>query len=145
MITSINEFRNILNENSDNIFTEGNIKFNLLSTGREDWDRDLNIQTDGKDRYHRHVDYMSPEEFLERVQSKRFQTDYDKVKKYRDEIINSDSTVLPTPTMWFSNRDQHDSGLSPSWHDGSHRALALKELGVNKIPVMVVYDVSRYV
>ena len=109
------------------------IKFNLKSTGRDDWDSDLKKHS--KD-FSQEIVYMSPDEFLKRVRFDRFTVDSNKVDSYIESLKNSSN--VPTPTMWFQDQYQYDKGLSPSWHDGSHRVLALKELGIKKIPVKIV-------
>lgn len=109
------------------------IKFDLKSTGRDDWDSDLKKHS--KD-FSQEIVYMSPDDFLKRVRFDRFTVDSNKVDSYIESLKNSSN--VPTPTMWFQDRYQYDKGLSPSWHDGSHRVLALKELGIKKIPVKIV-------
>lgn len=109
------------------------IKFDLKSTGRDDWDSDLKKHS--KD-FSQEIIYMSPDDFLKRVRFDRFTVDSNKVDSYIESLKNSSN--VPTPTMWFQDQYQYDKDLAPSWHDGSHRVLALKELGIKKIPVKII-------
>lgn len=113
-----------------------NINFDLTTTGREDWDKILADDKSG--RFHRESVEMSPDEYLERVQHNRFVVDDEKVKRYADKL--NDGDTVPAPVMWFDSKYQYDKGISPSWHDGSHRVLALKAAGLKIITVNVIYD-----
>ena len=111
------------------------VNFNTKSTGRDDWDKDL--KKHGSEFTQFEVN-MTPDEFLKRVQADRFKQDSAKIKKYASQFKRGAKDV-PTPTMWFMNKFQYERGLSPSFHDGSHRVLALKEIGVKEIPVKIIY------
>ncbi len=128
MITSLKEWI-LFNESLNNII------FDTEYTGRSDWDEILKHESD---KFHKEIIYMSPDQFLERVRYKRFKTDYDKVKEYTNTI--SSAKKLPTPIMWFMSKFQYEQGFAPSWHDGNHRVLALKELGIKEIPVIIAYE-----
>ena len=112
------------------------VKFDTKSTGRDDWDKDLKKSGDIFTQFEVN---MSPDEFLKRVQADRFKQDPAKIKKYASQFKRGAKDV-PTPTMWFMNKFQWESGLAPSFHDGSHRVLALKEIGVKEIPVKIIYQ-----
>jgi len=112
------------------------VKFDNKSTGRDDWDKDLKKSGD---RFTQFEVNMSPDEFLKRVQADRFKQDPTKIKKYASQFKRGAKDV-PTPTMWFMNKFQWEKGLAPSFHDGSHRVLALKEIGVKEIPVKIIYE-----
>lgn len=114
-------------------FLNETVTFDTSTTGRKDWDDILEKEPD---RFHKEVIQMSPDEFLKRVQYHRFTVDDKKVDGYK-----SRETGMPTPTMWFADESQYTSNLSPSWHDGSHRVLALKSRGIDTISVMIVYEV----
>lgn len=111
-----------------------NIKFNLKDLGRDDWNKifkDSDFMTK--------IEYMSPEEFLDRCDYKRYIFDIKKVSEIKKSIIKN--TVLPIPSLWFDNESQKNSKFKKSnFHDGQHRVLALQELGVKKIPVMMVWN-----
>jgi len=111
------------------------ISFSTDTTGREDWDRDLKKYS--KD-FTQLVVEMSPADFLKRVQYNRFEIDKAKVanfvKKFRGNVKG-----IPAPTMWFSDKFQYYKGHAPSFHDGSHRMLALQEVGVKEVPVNIIY------
>jgi len=111
------------------------VKFDTKSTGREDWDKDLKKHAGEFTQFEVN---MSPDEFLKRVQADRFKQDSAKIKKYASQFKRGAKDV-PTPTMWFMNKFQYEKGLAPSFHDGSHRVLALKEIGVEEIPVKIIY------
>lgn len=111
------------------------VKFDTKTTGRDDWDKDLKK---GGDRFTQFEVNMTPDEFLKRVQADRFKQDPAKIKKYASQFKRGAKDV-PTPTMWFMNKFQYEKGLAPSFHDGSHRVLALKEIGVKEIPVKIIY------
>jgi hypothetical protein len=111
------------------------VKFNSQSTGREDWDSEL--KKSGDDFTQIEVQ-MTPDEFLKRVQADRFIQDPEKIEQYTKKFKKGAKNV-PTPTMWFQDKFQYDKGLAPTWHDGSHRVLALKSVGINKIPVKIIY------
>lgn len=129
MITSFQEF---INESKGT--NKSAITFNLNTTGRKDWDTDLKKY---KGDFKQSIQYMSPDEFLNRVNFKRFTIDSVKVKDYVESFKKGAKNV-PTPTMWFQNQYQYGKGLSPAFHDGSHRALALKEIGIENIPVKII-------
>lgn len=101
--------------------------------GREDW-QELLKESD----FTMETVEMSPEQFLQRVQHGRFTVDGRKVSDiYRD--ILGGNAVLPIPTMWFSDDYQWKKGFAPSWHDGSHRMLAIQKAGFTKVPVKIIY------
>jgi hypothetical protein len=112
------------------------VKFDTESTGRDDWDKDLKKSGD---RFTQFEVNMSPDEFLKRVQADRFKQDPTKIKKYAGQFKRGAKDV-PTPTMWFMNKFQWERGLAPSFHDGSHRVLALKEIGIKEIPVKIIHE-----
>lgn len=116
-------------------FLNEGIAFNTETTGRDDWDKDLKK---GGDRFTQIVINMTPADFLKRVQYRRFTIDKNKVSKYVKEFSKGAKDV-PTPTMWFSNKFQYEKGLSPSFHDGSHRMLALQKIGIKEVPVKIIY------
>lgn len=105
------------------------LKFDLKSTGLQDWDKKILAKPE---KFQVEVVYTSPEEFLRIIDYKRFAVDKQKVKKFTEVI--RDTGVLPTPTIIYGNGLKH----SPTFHDGQHRALALKELGVHKMPVLQI-------
>lgn len=110
------------------------VEFDLGSTGRSDWDETL--KEEGP-RFKTKVVHMTPDEYLVRVNHKRHLIDQDKVERYAKQLRGS---VIPTPTMWFVSKYAYDSGLGSSWHDGTHRALALKRLGVTEMPVLAIWE-----
>ena len=116
-------------------FVLESISFDTSTTGREDWDDDL--KKHGSEFTQIVID-MSPDEFLQQVQYHRFKVDNTKVDKYIKEFKRNAKDV-PAPTMWFMNKFQYDKGLAPSFHDGSHRMLALKKVGIKKVPVKIIY------
>jgi hypothetical protein len=106
------------------------LKFDLNKTGRKDYDELLNNK-DFKTR----IVYMSPEDFLYKVDYKRYIINWDNVERIKNSI--NSNTIFPTPTIiWGSGGDQNKS----SWHDGTHRVLALKALGIKEIPVIEIWD-----
>ena len=111
------------------------VSFDTSTTGRKDWDDDLKKHGS---RFTQIVIDMSPDEFLKRVQHHRFKVDDAKVEVYIKEFQKNAKDV-PAPTMWFNDKFQYDKGLAPSFHDGSHRMLALKKVGVKKVPVKIIY------
>lgn len=117
-----------------NFFLES-VSFDLESTGNEDWDRIIK-NDDGQ--FTQRIVEMTPDEFLNRVQWDRFEVDQSKVKRYIVEFRRRD-TNIPAPTMWFQDKFQYKNGFSPTWHDGSHRMLALKKIGIEKVPVKIIY------
>lgn len=117
-----------------NFITES-VTFTTDTTGRDDWDTDLKKHAS---EFTQIVINMSPAEFLKRVQAHRFTVDKDKVAKYAKEF-KGNAKKVPAPVMWFSDKFQYDKGLAPSFHDGSHRMLALQEIGVKEVPVKVIY------
>ena len=118
----------------DDFLTE-KISFNTDTTGREDWDEDLRKHS--KD-FTQILVSMSPADFLKRVQYHRFEIDKDKVANYVKEF-RGNAKDIPSPTMWFTDKFQYDKGLSPAFHDGSHRMLALQEVGIKEVPVKIIY------
>lgn len=115
-------------------FLAETVKFDLKSTGRDDWDSELKKHSGD---FNQEIVYMSPDEFLKRVRFDRFTVDSGKVNSYLGSFKKG--ATMPTPTMWFQDQFQYEKGLAPSWHDGSHRVLALKELGVKKIPIKIIF------
>lgn len=118
----------------ENFIIEG-VTFDTETTGRKDWDDDLKKY---KSRFTQLIITMSPDEFLNRVQHHRFTVDKKKVAEYVKEFRRGAKDV-PAPTMWFSDKFQYDKGLAPSFHDGSHRMLALQEIGIREVPVKIIY------
>ena len=116
-------------------FKDVELTFDTETTGRKDWDDDLKKY---KPRFTQLIINMSPDEFLKRVQYHRFTIDKKKVAEYVKEFRKGSKNV-PTPTMWFSDKFQYDKGLAPSFHDGSHRMLALQEIGIREVPVKIIY------
>jgi hypothetical protein len=112
------------------------VSFNNKSTGRDDWDTSLKMNRDDFTQFE--VE-MTPDEFLKRVQAHRFTQDKEKVERYALQFKRGAKGV-PMPTMWFQDKFQWERGLSPTWHDGSHRVLALKQIGVRKIPVKIIFN-----
>lgn len=111
------------------------VSFNNKSTGRDDWDADLKKSGDEFTQFE--VE-MSPDEFLKRVRADRFTQDSQKIEQYAQQFKRGAKGV-PIPTMWFNDKFQYEKGLAPGFHDGSHRVLALKQIGVKKIPVKIIY------
>lgn len=111
------------------------ITFNTKSTGREDWDKDLKKHGD---EFTQFEIQMSPDDYLKRVQAHRFTQDATKIEKYASEFKKGAKNI-PTPTMWFSDKFQYEQGFSPSFHDGTHRVLALKKIGIKKITAKIIY------
>jgi hypothetical protein len=109
-------------------------KFNLKSTGREDWDKE--ILGDPK-RFQVKIIKMTPDEFLDKTMSYRYKIDKEKVNKFTREITNN--SILPTPTILWGS--QGEKGKS-AFHDGSHRVLALKNLGIKNFPVLQITDLE---
>lgn len=112
-----------------------NVTFNTETTGRDDWDADLKKHSS---EFTQIVVPMSPADFLKRVQHHRFEVDKAKVANYVKEFRKGVKGV-PAPTMWFSDKFQYDKGLAPSFHDGSHRMLALQDVGIKEVPVKIIY------
>lgn len=125
-------FEQFLNER---VSINESVSFNNKSTGRDDWDKIL--KKSGDDFIQFEVQ-MTPDEFLKKVQADRFTQDIKKIEQYAQQFKKGAKSV-PTPTMWFQDEFQWKRGLSPTWHDGSHRVLALKQIGVKKIPVKIIY------
>ena len=123
---SILTYREFLNET---------VSFNTDTTGREDWDADLKKHS--RD-FTQSIVIMSPIDFLKRVQYHRFEIDKSKVANYVKEF-RGNVKGIPAPTMWFSDKFQYDKGLAPAFHDGSHRMLALQEVGIREVPVKIIY------
>ena len=115
--------------------TNESVSFNNKSTGRDDWDADLKKSGDEFTQFE--VE-MSPDEFLKRVRADRFTQDPEKIEQYAQQFKRGAKGV-PIPTMWFNDKFQYEKGLAPGFHDGSHRVLALKQIGVKKIPVKIIY------
>lgn len=111
------------------------ITFDTETTGRKDWDDDLAKY--GSD-FTQILVNMKPSDFLKRVQYHRFEINRDKVSRYVEEFSKGIRNI-PVPTMWFLDKFQYDNGFAPSFHDGSHRMLALRELGIKKVPVRIIY------
>ena len=111
------------------------VSFNTMTTGRKDWDDDLKKHS--RD-FTQLVIIMSPADFLKRVQYHRFEVDKYKVSNYVKEFRGG-AKDIPAPTMWFSNKFQYDKGHAPAFHDGSHRMLALQEVGIREVPVKIIY------
>ena len=116
-------------------FLNETISFNTDTTGREDWDNDLKKHSS---EFIQIIVNMSPIDFLKRVQHHRFEVDKTKVANYVKEFRRGVKDV-PAPTMWFSDKFQYDKGLAPAFHDGSHRMLALQEVGIKEVPVKIIY------
>ena len=116
-------------------FLNETISFNTDTTGREDWDDDLKKHSS---EFIQIIVNMSPIDFLKRVQHHRFEVNKTKVANYVKEF-RGNAKDIPAPTMWFADKFQYDKGLAPSFHDGSHRMLALQEIGVKEVPVKIIY------
>ena len=111
------------------------ITFDAQAPGRKDWADDLKKHSSD---FTQIIITMSPSDFLKRVQHHRFRVDASKVARYVKQFRRGAKNI-PAPTMWFSDKFQYDKGLAPSFHDGSHRMLALQEVGITEVPVKIIY------
>lgn len=116
-------------------FLSEGLTFNTETTGRKDWDDDLKKHSSD---FTQIIITMSPSDFLKRVQHHRFEVNKTKVANYVKEF-RGNAKDIPAPTMWFADKFQYDKGLAPAFHDGSHRMLALQEVGIKEVPVKIIY------
>jgi hypothetical protein len=108
------------------------LKFNLKDCGKEDWNKKI---LGDSERFSTKIVYMSPDEFLDKVDYKRYKNDPEHVEEIKNSI--NSNTVLPTPIIiWGPMGDRYKS----AFHDGQHRVMALKQLGIREIPVIEVWN-----
>jgi len=107
------------------------IKFDLSTIGRNDWDKEI---LSNKDDFVIKLSYMSPDEFLDKTDASRYLVDQAKLDKIKSTL---GTKALPALIIiWGAGGDKHKS----AFHDGQHRAIALKMLGITRIPVYQVWD-----
>jgi hypothetical protein len=115
------------------------VRFNLRSTGRADWDTGM---LGDPERFEVKVVDMTPDEFLRQANWDRHPVRDDNVREIEQSIL-AGHTEIPTPTLVYSmGRPGSRPGIKASFGDGSHRALAMKNLGVRKIKVLQVVDLN---
>jgi hypothetical protein len=114
------------------------VNFDTSSTGRKDFDQYLEMP----DRFKVHIMYMTPDEFLELVDARRFKVDQAKVDAYYKSIM---SQKIPAPSFIYSQFKSFKGNKNRivHFHDGQHRVLALKKAGFKrKMPVLAIQDIS---
>ncbi len=115
------------------LFSE-EVKFDTESTGREDWD----VMLENKEDFDVEIRMLTPDEFLELIDYKRFSFDKTKVDSIANDIKTSTNTILPAPAVVVNKVGS--SEFYP-FHDGQHRMLALKQLEfTDKVPVNFISD-----
>jgi hypothetical protein len=87
-----------------------------------------------KKTYDYKVVKMSPDEFLTISNTKNSTIDSKKVNTYVDKIKKSPKNI---PILVLTFNEKMLPGENSNFHDGSHRALALKKLNVGTISVLV--------
>lgn len=132
---NIKKLIQLINEIKSDEQKKHQISFNLNLTGRDDWDKYLK---DNENQFTSKIEYMTPDTFLNRVRYQNFIIDQNKINKFFNLFLNK-KVKIPTPSMWFMDEFQYKKGHSPSFHDGTHRVLALKQLGFHKIPVKIIF------
>jgi len=89
-----------------------------------------------KDLYEYNIEWISPKEFLDYADFKRFVVDYDKVESYYNSLNNN--SKIPTPILIFNDINKRHKAI---FSDGTHRVLSLQKYGIKEIPVLVFYDI----
>jgi len=106
------------------------LKYKVVSTNKNFPIKELKKIYDWK------IEKMSPTDFLDYSDFERYQVDYKKVTDFVNKIYNG-GTVIPIPILIFKDKDKK---LKTSFHDGTHRVLALKKIGLSQIEVLCFYE-----